>query len=430
MIATTSRAAGVSNRRCGRADVEMSRCTRRRSRSRIISPCAGCGRAWRERPHAHPPAIGPTRPITSSSVQLVDLDAAAFHQRTRPSMLKSTIATGGVDQGAVMLVAFWHLLELRRTAPVRSSLGWRTRAQGSAGDPARPGAGRWGRRPRCSPCGAHGGRGARTASGSAVAPLPSSCERYRGGRLGRDLRASSCAQEAALDLELRLQQLFELRPAASGDAGVLVVLEPDGGGGAVAASLFTVARRPCRNRARPSGTAHLREQRIGVARLVQALESAPQQGRLQCVVDLARAVSCAASMAIAACSETATSTSISSPLGSRPRAAHGRDPEQPPVAAWRIGTKSASSGCHAPGSSLTWRFGVYTLPEVPVELPGGGRRRRRAARSAGQERLPSSSTCRTWPSSASRASFAAVDGADHEVVPLCGDGRGRRTDRS
>ncbi len=66
----------------------------------------------------------------------------------------------------------------------------------------------------------------------------------------------------------------------------------------------------------------------------------------------ARAASCADWIAIAACSETATSTSISSPVGRRPESGSSteRTPRSDPSEA-RNGTKSASSGCQAEGSS-------------------------------------------------------------------------------
>ena len=135
---------------------------------------------------------------------------------------------------------------------------------------------------------------------------------------------------------------------------------------------------------------------------------------------LARAVSCAASTAIAACSETATRTSISSPLGLRPETGSSTDriPSRRPSLP-RIGTKSASSGCQAPGvvTHLEVRRVDAPVVLVPVELAVRHDVRAALQEAPVEQRLPVVDLANLAEQRLA-CSFAAVDGADHEVVPF------------
>ena len=162
--------------RIGAADVltsisEPSRCSRRRSRSRhrlaLARSARGCARKKSQLVVRDDRADAADRLVRPSSRR--SRVAPAFHERTRPSRSKSTIATGDASISARWCCV--RVLDLARTARparARSSPGSRRRA-GSA-TARRPGAAdRRDRRPRCSRCARRDGRAAgRRASGSAT----------------------------------------------------------------------------------------------------------------------------------------------------------------------------------------------------------------------------------------------------------------------
>ncbi len=198
-------------------------------------------------------------------------------------------------------------------------------------------------------------------------------------------------QEAALDLELRLQQLFEL-VRSERDAGVLVVLEPDGGGGAVTALAVQqlhgdLVETECVR----DGTAHLREQRIGVACLVQASRHLEQA--LECVAaglgasGLLRGLDC--DRCVLGDGDEHVDL-VSARLAARERLVDGENPEQSAVAAAHRHEERVV-GMPRPRvvADLEIRRVHAAASTRPSRTPRKGRRRRRAARSAGRGAAPS-----------------------------------------
>ena len=309
-----------------------------------------------------------------------------------------------------------------RTARARSSPGSQRRA-GSAAGRRRGAAGRSDRRPRCSRSGGRGGRAAaRTASGSAT-------RRARGRRAASDSPAdgragsseppragagSSPRSRTPAAAAARARRLRAGR-RCSGCPRTRPRQLCSGCPRRSAAARATLSNPSASEIALHTWTSSISASHVSFRR-VETSSRRSSASRFA----FARAVSWAASTAIAACSETATRTSISSPLGLRPESGSSTDriPSRRPSLP-RIGTKSASSGCHAPGSSLTWRFGVYTLPLYSSQSnsPGGNDVGAALQEAPVEQRLPVVDLAHLAEQRLARP-FAAVDGADHEVVPF------------
>ena len=83
----------------------------------------------------------------------------------------------------------------------------------------------------------------------------------------------------------------------------------------------------------------------------------------------------------------------------------------------RIGANSASSGCHAVGSSVTARSGCTSAPSLPVELALRHEVRAALQEPLVEQRLPVATWLHLAEQRLARL-VAAVDGRDDEVVPF------------
>ena len=226
-------------------------------------------------------------------------------------------------------------------------------------------------------------------------------------------------QEAALDLVLRPQQLLELVGCERG-ADVLAVPEPDRSSCAVVALVVQQLHgdlvEPERLR---DGVAHLDEQHLRVPRLVQAGRDVEQT--LERVAVRLRARRLLGGFdgdrgVLRDCDEDVDLVAARFAAGER--LVDGEDPEQAPVAAaHRHEERVVGMPCAGVVAHLEVRRVHAAAVFVPVELARGNDVGAALQEALVEQRLPVVDLAHLAEERLARL-FAAVDGADHEVVPF------------
>ena len=226
-------------------------------------------------------------------------------------------------------------------------------------------------------------------------------------------------QEAALDLELRPQQLLELVGRERG-TDVLVVPEPDRGSCAVDALVVQQLHRDLVEAERlRDRVAHLDEQHVGVPRLVQAGRDVEQPFERVAVRLGARCLlrSLDGDRGVLRDGDEDVDL-VAARLAAGERLVDGEDPEQAPVAAPH---RHEERVVGMPGAGVVAHLEVRRVHAagvlVPVELAGRDDVGAALQEALVEQRLPVVDLADLAEQRLARP-FAAVHGADHEVVPF------------